>query len=76
MWTTRELTALIEREDKGYFSLCPELNIASRGDTVEEARKNLADAVSLFLESADSSEIARKRPKGRSQIGVENMETG
>lgn len=53
----KELTAIIEREGDGYVSLCPELDIASQGDTVEEARRNLAEAVGLFLESADPSEI-------------------
>lgn len=51
------LTALIEREDDGFVSLCPELDIASQGDTVEQARGNLAEAVSLFFESASPSEV-------------------
>ena len=53
----KELTAIIEREGEGYVSLCPELDIASQGDTVEEARRNLAEAVQLFLETADPSEV-------------------
>jgi len=51
------LAAIIECEGDGYVSLCPELDIASQGDTVEEARRNLAEAVELFLESADLSEV-------------------
>lgn len=39
MKTTRELTAIIEREGNGYVSLCPELDVASQGDTIEEARQ-------------------------------------
>jgi predicted RNase H-like HicB family nuclease len=35
----RQLTAIIEREDYAYVALCPELDIASQGDTVAEARK-------------------------------------
>jgi predicted RNase H-like HicB family nuclease len=38
----RQFTALIEREGDGYVSLCPELDIASQGDTIEEARENLS----------------------------------
>ncbi|MBI5299511.1 MAG: type II toxin-antitoxin system HicB family antitoxin [Deltaproteobacteria bacterium] len=53
----RKLTAIIEKEKGGYFSLCPELDIASQGDTIEEARDNLAEAVQLFLETASPSEI-------------------
>jgi len=54
------LTAIIEREDDGYVALCPELDIASQGDTVESARKNLKEAVELFFESASPEEIERQ----------------
>jgi predicted RNase H-like HicB family nuclease len=57
MTTVRQLTAIIEREDDGFFALCPELDIASQGSTVEEAQRNLAEAVQLFLEAADPSEV-------------------
>jgi len=53
----RQFTAIIEREGDGYVSLCPELDIASQGDTVEEARNNLTEAIELFFEAADLSEI-------------------
>jgi len=45
----RQLTAIIEREDDGYVSLCPELDIASQGDSIESARENLREALELFL---------------------------
>ncbi|HYY56769.1 MAG TPA: type II toxin-antitoxin system HicB family antitoxin [Pyrinomonadaceae bacterium] len=57
MQEIQRLTALIQREDDGYVSLCPELDIASQGDTVEEARRNLIEAVELFFEAADPDEI-------------------
>jgi predicted RNase H-like HicB family nuclease len=60
MKTTRRLTAIIEREDNAYVALCPELDIASQGETVEAARDNLVEALELFFESADASEIARR----------------
>ena len=53
----KQLTAIIERENNGYVSLCPELDIASQGDSVEEARDNLREAIELFFEFASSSEI-------------------
>ena len=53
----RQLTAIIEREGEGYVALCPELDVASQGGTVEQARQNLKEAVELFLETADPSEI-------------------
>lgn len=57
---TRTLTVTIWREGDGYVSLCPELDIASQGDTVEEARANLQEAVALFFETADASEVAER----------------
>ena len=60
MSTLRRLTAVIEREGGGYVALCPEFDIASQGDTVEDARSNLAEAMALFFESADASEIERR----------------
>ena len=53
----KQLTAIIEREDDGYVSLCPELDIASQGDTIEEARDNLREALELFFETASPTEI-------------------
>ena len=55
-----QITAVIEREGDGYVALCPELDVASQGDDVEEARNNLVEAVELFLEAADKSEIERR----------------
>jgi len=36
----------------GYSALCPELGVASQGETIEEAEANLKEAVELYLESA------------------------
>ncbi len=60
MAQTQELTALIEREGDGYVSLCPELDIASQGSTVEEARQNLEEALQLFFETASPAEIKER----------------
>ena len=57
---SRRLTAVIEREEDGYVAFCPELDIASQGETIEEARSNLVEALSLFFESADPSEVDRR----------------
>ena len=56
----RHLTAFTEREGDGYVSLCPELDIASQGDSVEEARRNLQEAVELFFETASPEEIQHR----------------
>ncbi|MEW6115126.1 MAG: type II toxin-antitoxin system HicB family antitoxin [Thermodesulfobacteriota bacterium] len=54
---SRRLTAIIEREGDGYVALCPELDIASQGSTVDEARNNLREALELFFETASPQEI-------------------
>lgn len=55
-----KLTAIIEREGRGYVSLCPELDVASQGDTVEQARDNLREALELFFETAPPEEVQRR----------------
>ena len=57
---TQRLTAIIEREEDGFVSLCPELDIASQGASIEEARANLVEALTLFFETADASEVRRR----------------
>lgn len=57
---TRTLTATIWREEEGFVALCSELDIASQGDSVEEARANLREAVELFFEAAHPDEIAQR----------------
>ena len=56
----RDLTAIIEREGKGYVALCVDLDIASQGESVEAARANLTEAVELFFETASPSEVRRR----------------
>ncbi|HYS54234.1 MAG TPA: type II toxin-antitoxin system HicB family antitoxin [Thermoanaerobaculia bacterium] len=56
----RRFTAMIYRENGGYVALCPELDVASQGGSVEEASTNLREAVELFIETADPSEIAAR----------------
>ena len=57
----KQFTAIIECEGDGYVSFCPEFDIASQGDTIEEARKNLREALELFFESASLEEIKMPR---------------
>ena len=56
----KQLTAIIEREGDGYVSLCPELDIASQGVTIEDARDNLREALELFFETASPEEIQQR----------------
>lgn len=56
----RQLTAIIEREGDGYVALCPELDIASQGESIEQARENLREALELFFESASPEEVKQR----------------
>jgi predicted RNase H-like HicB family nuclease len=57
---SRRLTALIQREGDGFVALCPELDIASEGDTIEAARDNLREALELFFECASPGEVEHR----------------
>ena len=57
----RLFTAIIEQEGEAYVGLCPELDIASQGGSVEGALANLREAVDLFLETADPKEVLERR---------------
>ena len=60
----RQMTAIIEREGDFYVALCPELDIASQGESVSEARANLKEALELFYETASAGEIQRRLHSG------------
>jgi predicted RNase H-like HicB family nuclease len=67
----KQFTAIIEREGDGYVALCPEFDVASQGDTIEEARANLQEAMELFLETASPDEIKQRL---REEIYVTRVE--
>ncbi|MHC2996921.1 type II toxin-antitoxin system HicB family antitoxin [Tepidiphilus sp. HLB4] len=56
----RTLTVIIEREGDGYVALCPEVDVASQGETLDEARDNLKEALELFFETASAEEVRRR----------------
>lgn len=60
MAAARRVTAIIEREDDGFVAFCPELDITSQGDSIEEARANLVEALTLFFETASPSEVSSR----------------
>jgi len=70
-----KLTAIIEAEGDGYVSLCPELDIASQGDSITEARDNLQEALGLFFETTSPQEVKQCLhtevyvPRWRSPLG-------
>lgn len=57
------MTAVIQRSEKYFVALCPELDVVSQGKTVEEERKNITEAVELFLETASPAELKQRRHK-------------
>jgi predicted RNase H-like HicB family nuclease len=54
------LTAVIQRSEKYFVALCPEMDVVSQGKTVEEARNNIAEAVELFLKTASPAELKQR----------------
>lgn len=57
---SRHFTGVIHREGDAFVALCPELDVASQGSTVDEARANLQEALELFLETAPKEEIEER----------------
>jgi len=51
---TRQFSSVINKENGIYVALCPELDIASQGESVEEALYNLKEAITLYLEDEDA----------------------
>ncbi len=75
----RKLTAIIEREDDGYVTLCPEVDVVSQGETVADARDSLKEA--LTLTSARSPRVdepeqdrAESDPRGRTGVATTRTE--
>jgi predicted RNase H-like HicB family nuclease len=60
---TMMLSAVLNPEGDGYVSLCPELDIASQGDTIEEALANLKEALEGFFETASAEEVRARLKK-------------
>jgi len=60
---TISVSAVLSPEGDGYVSLCPELDIASQGDTIEEALANLKEALEGFFETASAQEVQTRLKK-------------
>lgn len=50
-----ELSAVVTKERKWYVALCPELDIASQGKSIEDALSNLREALELYFEDEDAN---------------------
>jgi len=51
---TRNLKYVVYQEDKYYVSQCLNVDVASFGETIDEAVQNLKEAVELYLENEDA----------------------
>ena len=58
---SKHLTAIIQAEPPGFVALCPEIDVASQGDTIEESLANLREAVELFYACASADEISARK---------------
>ena len=67
------MTAIVEREGDANVAHCPEVDVASQGGNVAEARDNLAEALALFFETAPTAEIHRRL---RGEVYVTQIEVG
>ena len=68
---SKRLTAIIQREGNGFVALCPELDVASQGETIESARENLREALELFFECASPEELQQRM---REEVFVTQLE--
>ncbi len=65
------LTVIVKEEEKGYSVLCPELNVASQGETFEESISNIKEATELYIESAKQLGILDEI---LDQLGITNQD--
>ena len=49
----RRVSYVVYREDDGFVARCLDVNVASEGDTEEEAIDNLREALELYFEDAE-----------------------
>ena len=68
MRQAKQLTYVIEKEGDAYVSLCPQVDLASQGYSVEEARKNIVEAIELFFELASPQEIMQRTRQFKSEL--------
>ncbi|MCD6247427.1 MAG: type II toxin-antitoxin system HicB family antitoxin [Candidatus Diapherotrites archaeon] len=58
--TVLKLSAIITKEGNEYVALCPELDTASQGSSIENALEMLKEAIELYLEDEDVKELPKK----------------
>lgn len=56
---TLKFTTTYHQEGKWYVAYCAELGVTSQGETLEEAERNLREAMELYLEDIPQEDLAR-----------------
>lgn len=56
-----KFTIVITKGEIAYVSYCQELGIASQGKTVKEAKKNIKEAIQIYLEEAKNSKVVKSK---------------
>mgnify|MGYP001609910553 FL=1 len=56
---TLKLTTTYQLEGGFYVAYCAELGVTSQGETLEEAEKNLREAIELYLEDEPAENLTR-----------------
>ena len=62
-----DFTGALYKEGKWFVSLCLDVDVASQGRTAREARRMLAEAVTIYLEGCFESNIPYLRPVPKDQ---------
>ena len=68
---TLHLTCLFTKESGGYVVHCVELDVTSQGDTFEKAKKNILEAIELYLECYEPPAALFKSKEGPMLMPVE-----
>ncbi len=59
----RQFAVVITEEDGFFIARCPELNVTSQGETLEEAETNIKEAIELYIESFGTEDLPKQVSK-------------
>ncbi|CRF33538.1 MULTISPECIES: type II toxin-antitoxin system HicB family antitoxin [Brachyspira] len=66
------INTIIEKDENGYFAFVPELKgCVSEGETFEEVKSNIKEAIELYLESMSEDELKQLENKDYSITPIE-----
>ncbi|AKB78928.1 hypothetical protein MSHOH_2445 [Methanosarcina horonobensis HB-1 = JCM 15518] len=59
----RQFLVAITKEDNFFIARCPELNVTSQGETLEEAEENIKEAIELYIERFGTEDLSQQVSK-------------